>query len=113
MTLALPRPEVPVPHPAPAPTPDADRDEYRLLSVLFDAPRKDVDALRAAGLLAPDATEPTLVQRFWLRRLERMTGVIRYVDWAGGGFVVTGLGETRWRALHARHAPPAPERELA
>ena len=80
-------------------------DEYLLLHALMEAPLHTMAALNKAGLTHAGQREPTDQQRSLLHRMQRIEQTIRVVHWAGGGYVVTGIGEARYSTLKRQHGP--------
>ncbi len=80
-------------------------DEYRLLAALMAEPLHTMAALNKAGLTFTGQREPTDAQRTLLYRMQRIEQTIRVVHWAGGGYVVTGIGESRLSTLERLHGP--------
>jgi len=80
-------------------------DEYRLLNALMEKPLHTMDALRAAGLTFTGQREPTDQQRSLIHRMCRLEQTIRIVHWAGGGYVVSGIGELRYNTLERQYGP--------
>ena len=80
-------------------------DEYRLLAVLQEKPLHTMAALEKAGLTFTGQREPTDEQRALLHRMCRIEQTIRIVHWAGGGYVISGIGETRLTILELWHGP--------
>lgn len=80
-------------------------DEYRLLAVLQERPLHTMAALEKAGLTFTGQREPTDAQRSLIYRLYRIEQTIRIVHWAGGGYVISGIGETRLTVLEQRYGP--------
>ena len=80
-------------------------DEYRLLAALMQEPLHPMAALTRAGLTFTGQREPTDQQRTLLFRMLRIEHTIRIVYWAGGGYVVTGIGESRLSTLERQYGP--------
>lgn len=80
-------------------------DEYLLLHALMEEPLHAMAALTRAGLTDAGQREPTDQQRALLHRMLKVEQTIRIVHWAGGGYVVTGIGETRLSHLEQLHGP--------
>lgn len=80
-------------------------DEYRLLAVLQEKPLHTMAALEKARLTFTGQREPTDAQRSLIYRMYRIELTIRIVHWAGGGYVISGIGETRLTVLEQRYGP--------
>ena len=80
-------------------------DEYRLLAVLQEKLLHIMAALRKAGLTFTGQREPTDQQRSLIYRMCRIEQTIRIVHWAGGGYVISGIGETRLSTLERQYGP--------
>jgi len=80
-------------------------DEYRLLAVLQDVPLHTMAALQKAGLTFTGQREPTDQQRSLIHRMCRTEQTIRIVKWAGGGYVLSGIGELRLNTLEQMYGP--------
>ena len=78
-------------------------DEYLLLRALMQEPLHTMAALQRAGLTDAGQREPTDAQRSLLHRMLKIEHTIRIVHWAGGGYVVTGIGESRLSTLERQY----------
>ncbi|MGY2893178.1 hypothetical protein [Deinococcus sp. UYEF24] len=85
-------------------------DEYRLLAALVAEPLHTMAALKKAGLTFTGQREPTDAQRSLLCRIQPTEQTIRVVHWAGGGYMMTGIGESRLSTLERLYGPVREEK---